>query len=291
MNKQNKILDNFFSDRAGINYFEYKEKPIIIYEDHRTILNVLFFLYKIGYLNINYVPNIISFDLHDDGQQSLNKSEIFDILKVKRFDDIDLKDFWSFVEFDCSGLDNDWVKTAMELNMIKDYVNIGGMYIENAEKGFYKNEDGIIHKLHILKHLDFELSEDSKGILCNLSDETLPIRNIFGYNTNIRNDFTDNQYPYILDFDLDCFTIQNPNIKSGISSEPLGVIWDEKTFKNMYQGFHDLFLKQFMECLILRSEIVTICMEPNYCNGYSNSIKILEYLDKYFFDGKLRLTI
>lgn len=295
MEEQFKI-DDFFSKRTGINIFKYYDTNVIIYEDHRTILNVLFVLFKIGKLKFDLVPNIISFDLHDDFNQGLKKSEIFNILNVKSFDNIELKDFWSFVEFDCNGLDNDWVKTAMELNIIKDYVNIGGYYIDNLkESPEYISEDNISHKLYYLKHLDFELSNTDNfiGQLVNPIKRTLELRNIFGFNNfeNYQNNFSDIQYPYILDFDLDCFTAPNTTLCDFSDNEPLGVPWNEKTFKNLYYGFSDNFVRDFMRCLIKRSEITTICLEPFYCGGYKESIQILEYLDKYIFEGKLQTSI
>lgn len=295
MKEQFKI-DDFFSKRTGINIFKYYDTNIIIYEDHRTILNVLFVLFKIGKLKFDLVPNIISFDLHDDFNQGLKKSEIFNILNIKSFDNIELKDFWSFVEFDCNGLDNDWVKIAMELNMIKDYVNIGGYYIDNLkESPEYISEDNISHKLYYLKHLDFELSNTDNfiGQLVNPIERTLELRNIFGFNNfeNCQNNFSDIQYPYILDFDLDCFTAPNIMLVDFSDNEPLGVPWNEKTFKNLYYGFSDNFVRDFMRCLIKRSEITTICLEPFYCGGYKESIQILEYLDKYIFEGKLQTSI
>lgn len=65
----------------------------------------------------------------------------------------------------------------------------------------------------------------------------------------------------------------------------------KKTFKNLYYGFSDNFVRDFMRCLIKRSEITTICLEPFYCGGYKESIQILEYLDKYIFEGKLQTSI
>lgn len=298
MESKFKIAEYFFH-RAGINIFDYYNTKVIIYEDHRTILNVLFSLYKFGLLTFEQIPNIISFDLHDDCLDGLKKSEIFDILKVKKFEDIELKDFWGFTEFDCSGLDNDWVKTAMELGMIKDYVNIGGVYTANIDNiNEYISEDKVSHKVFKLKHLDFELAktDDYIGKLSNTYENTLYLRDIFGFNNydNSLNNFQDinTQYPYILDFDLDCFTIPNMDMNdfSG-KNEPLNSIWTEKLFKNLYYGFHDNIVNDFMKCLIKRSKIVTICLEPFYCGGYKESIQILEYLDKYFFECKLNVSI
>lgn len=278
-----KIVE-FFNQRNNISSFFYKDKPIIIYNDHRTILNVLYSLYKLEYLNIKDPVNIISFDLHDDSFDSFKKSEIFDILNVKRFDDINIKDFFGFIEFDISVIDNDWVKVGMELNMIKDYLNIGALYSSNLNKK-YIDESGIKHDLIGIRHLDFELSNKANGLLVDESNNK--IKNIFNFNGN---NFIEPKNKYILDFDLDCFTVQNKTTEIG-DIDGVTIPWNERTFQAMYKGFYDDYIMNFMESLILNSEIVTICMEPFHCCSHLDSAILLSYLDKYLFEGKLGISL
>lgn len=272
-----------FCCRSGMQAFEVNGNIIIVYQDHRQILNVMFYLYINGLIQRNNPPDIISFDFHDDCVESKPYPELCKCMNVNSIDEATAKDFFSFVEFDLSPLDNDWVKTAMEFSFIKNYVNVGGRQLDNINKNpTYVSADNVIHDFHILDHLDFELSPKGK-LGSDDYEANSKIREIFRFNQfkENANEFSVGNTPLLIDFDLDCFSSEV------MARSETNVPWNEKLFKHLYYGYYDTFVNQFMQCLFDRSIVITICTEPEYCGGYQESSQIFGYLNKYFFDEKL----
>ena len=258
-----------------------KDKYIILYDDHRSILNVLLEAKKLGMFSTT--PNIIFFDKHDDAcNPNIKANELFKQWGVEKIDDVSNRDFWSFVEFDLSSIDDDWLLAGMELGIINNAVVIGkddiNINIEDMNNRF-DSSDGKKHELYSISHLDFSLGD--RGCL---GDSFIAepyyqnVRNIFEYNQeSCYKDFSEEvSNPFVLDFDLDCFTTE---------CEDKVYAWPESIFRNKY--FLDDEVSSFMSRLIKRSTFITICREPTCCGGLGESNKILEYLDKYFFDGSL----
>jgi hypothetical protein len=267
------------SERANMETYVYCDKRIIVYDDHRSLLNVLFEARKNETLTA--APNLIYFDLHDDACKVPLKSELLKKIGTPDLNKSSSKQFWSFTEFDLSILDDDWLLTGMELNLIYHAIVIGDdnytkLNIENL-KGSYTSEDGIIHFVHSISHIKEMLS--SRGCLgdCLIREDYYKIvRKIFQYNNEKSEDFDEGINPFILDFDLDCFT-------TGCRGKTYA--WPESIFRNEYGDERENF---FMQQLIERSSFITICREPKCCGGIGESNKILGYLDKYLFDGCLK---
>ena len=229
-------------------------------------------------------PNIIFFDRHDDAcNPNLNVEELLGKWGVDKIEDVSSRDFWSFVEFDLSSLDDDWLLAGMELDLINHAVVIGQKENSNIQdlNNMFESSDGKHHELFDIYHLDWSIG--SRGCL---GDNVMKEE----YYENVRNIFEYNQPPYgrydkfskevtkpfVLDFDLDCFTTE---------CEDKTYAWPEDIFKEKYVYNEDV--RYFMKRLIERSTIITICREPACCGGLGESNKILGYLDKYFFEGNL----
>ena len=102
------------SYRTNINTYTFRDKHIILYDDHRTLLNILFEAKKLG--EFTETPNLIYFDLHDDACELLPKSQLLARMGVNDLSEATSKQFWSFVEFDLGVLDDDWLlRTAEQL--------------------------------------------------------------------------------------------------------------------------------------------------------------------------------
>lgn len=273
-------MENLYelSYRANINVYRYNEKYIILYDDHRTILNILFQAQKIGIFA--QTPNLIYFDYHDDACENAPKSELLKKIGVKSLDKATDKQFWSFVEFELGSLDDDWLLTGMELDLIKDAIVIGAEQDHNigALGGKpYISENGIEHELYSISHLSNSL--DSRGCL---GDSLLKepyyqrVRNIMQYNTDDNRRFETNIYPFVLDFDLDCFSTECRNKTMS---------WPEQIFEQEYGQGTRAF--DFIYNLIERASFITVCRESGCCGGIGEANKILGYLDRYFFDRAL----
>lgn len=273
------------SNHTNIEVYSFHDKYIILYDDHRSILNVLFETKKLGLFSTT--PNIIFFDKHDDAcNPQINAKDLFEKWGIERIEDVSSRDFWSFVEFDLSGLDDDWLLAGMELGLINHAVVIGQTENSNMRdlNNLFESSDGEVHELFDIYHLNYSLG--SRGCLGdNVIKEP--------YYENVRNIFEYNQPPYgrydkfskevtnpiVLDFDLDCFTTECENNVYA---------WPEAIFREKY--YDNETVQYFMYRLIERSTFITICREPKCCGGLGESNKILGYLDKYFFDGWLRMT-
>lgn len=261
---------------SNINTYNYRNKHIILYDDHRCILNVIFESLLLNTFN-GQIPNIIFFDHHDDACYTdvrLASYGVDNVLKLEK------NKFWSIVEFDLSTLDDDWVTTGMELGLINDVVCIGSEVnhnIENWDNHTYKTATNIEHKGFCINHLKWEIGD--RGTLGDSMTEYHPeyiqVRDIFSYH----NGGFDKKVskPYILDFDLDCFITE---------CKDHTFAWPEKIFWEEYGAF-DPKCSSFMQQLISRASLITICKEPQCCGGIGESNKILGYLDRYLFNGTL----
>lgn len=270
------------SNHTNIEVYSFHDKYIILYDDHRSILNVLFETKKLGLFSTT--PNMIFFDKHDDAcNPQINAKDLFEKWGVERIEDVSSRDFWSFVEFDLSGLDDDWLLAGMELGLINHAVVIGQTENSNMRdlNNLFESSDGEVHELFDIYHLNYSLG--SRGCLGdNVIKEP--------YYENVRNIFKYNQPPYerydkfskemtnpiVLDFDLDCFTTECENNVFA---------WPEAIFREKYYDNGEV--RHFMHKLINRSTIITISREPACCGGLGESNKILGYLDHYLFDGCL----
>ena len=273
----NKIADiGQLSWHSNINTYNYRGKHIVLYDDHRWILNVIFEAMKLNIFN-GKIPNIIYFDHHDDAcytDVKLSKYSINNVLEMTS------RNFWSLVEFDTSPQDEDWVTVGMEFGLINDVVCIGNECnhnINNWDNNTYKTATNKEHKGFCINHLNWEIGD--RGSIGDSMKEDYPeykrIRDIFGYHN--RNFDTMVSTPYILDFDLDCFTTE---------CKDRTFAWPEKIFWEEYGSFSPK-CSSFMQQLIARASIITICREPKCCGGIGESNKILGYLDRYLFDGVL----
>ena len=271
--------------RSNIECFYYKtingtDKTIFLYEDHRTLLNVLFEASKL--INETRVPNLIFFDRHDDACPTKRLSELLNNMGKISLSDVTSKEFWSFVEFDLSYLDDDWLLTGMELGLINNAIVIGQELNANISRlhNKYQTEDLIQHNLYSIPHLNSSLNNRGcLGDTCITDTSFTEIRNIFQYNNKPENRdrFDSNDiYPFVLDFDLDCFTSE---------CRDTTMAWAEKVFKEEY--YDNFKTSNFMQQLISRCQFITICKESKCCGGLGESNKILSYLDKYIFDGSL----
>ncbi|MBR6081823.1 MAG: hypothetical protein IKP62_02725 [Salinivirgaceae bacterium] len=278
MNTESIIND--LSQRANVMTFRYLEKTIVLYDDHRWILNVLFSLKEGGFWG-DKTPNIIYFDKHDDAAKLFPNT--IDIIKqYNRKEQKSLRDFLTLVEFDLNPYDGDWVTAGMELELIDNVVCIGTDFKYNRnisiwDNNIYETQNGIEHKGFCINHLKSEIGY--QGIIGDTEKYNQDVRDIFGYKGENAELKPDN--PYVLDFDLDCFTTE---------CRDKTFAWPKGIFKNEYADDKNLSLSHFIQNLKSNASIITICREPNCCGGLGESNKILGYLDTYFFEGALGTT-
>lgn len=277
------------SNRSNINVYNYPDycrqvnddRRIIVYDDHRTILDVLYYAMDVGHFG-EQVPTVISFDRHDDSVVlSREKKQRAKAVRRICLSQSNYERMWRFVEFELSVLDDDWVRAGMELGLIKHYIGFGHNSIDagNIEQGFecYKSLDKIIHHLYSNGHLNYEMG--FRGVI---GDER------YGWSQRRNSLLDDLQFhfgdfdvdeiaPFVLDIDLDCFAID---------CEDHLMAWPESIFAERY--VENYKANSFIRSLISRSSLITICREPGCCGGIGEANRILEMLDYYWFNGVLK---
>lgn len=270
-------------NRTNINKFSLVGKDVFIYEDHRSILNIL---YHANVKDVIEAPvDIIYFDYHDD---AIEPSEAVKSAASKfKLSESNEREFNSIVEHDLRPLDDDWVKSGMEFGLINDAVVIGAEEYQNIGSdswATYSDVKNNTHNLYSISHLSASLG--SRGCLGDsqlTSAYFKPVRELFNY------DYRDPEYyegpskHFVLDFDLDCFSAP---FRSKQMAWPENQVQEEFFEKVGFYGNYTPF--EFIKVLIDKCEFITICTEPNSCGGYKESFKILQYLDKYLFNDELR---
>lgn len=256
------------------------DKLVIIYDDHRWLLNVLFKIQKDGLLE--GAPKLVFFDSHDDAGQSQKKSELLAHIGVENVLDATEKQFSAFVDYDIRADDGNWLSVACELNLVSDVVVIGDKYSHNIEEmdGIYSAEDGTEHHLYNLsENLEYELG--CRGSLGDRAreDEFSDIRAFFNSGYGYDHARIGEMSPFVLDFDLDFFTL---NTNEGI------LAWPQQIWQKHFSGYNPG--AQMVRDLINQAMVITICREPDYCGsigGIAGSNYNLQNLDNYFFEGQL----
>jgi hypothetical protein len=253
---------------------------VIMYDDHRWLLNVLFKIQKDNLLP--YAPKLVFFDSHDDYAGTRKQSQLLKSLGVGNLLDATEKDFSAFVDYEIGTDDGNWLSVACELNLISDAVVIGnkfGTNILSEEDVVHKSEDGTEHHLYKLSSdLDYELG--GRGSLGDTfrEDDFQGVRQFFDIKYGHDYAHIGKISPFILDFDLDFFTL---NTDEGIIAWPLS-IW-----KKHYGQFS--MERRFIEDLMKKAEVITICREPDYCGnpGIGGANYNLQNLDRFFLNGDL----
>lgn len=263
---------------SNFEVYHYGDKDVILYDDHRCILTALFEAKKLGIINGN--TNLVTFDLHDDARPIRPDTEdILEEMKNQDLSEISSRDFKSFVEFDVSEYDDDWVKVGMELGLINHIINIGCEENDNIRRwdhNRYVTKSNQEHLGFVLSHLRGELNSHGGRIGDVALHENDNLREILCFDqVGVYPSVSENAN-FVLDFDLDCFTTKCMEKRFA---------WPEKIFRNEY-GL-DSEAGRFLYNLIGRSKFITICREPSYCGGIGEANKILNYLDRYFLRGSL----
>lgn len=261
---------------TGIEHYYYGDKDILVFDDHRTTLGVIFEANKLGLFG-GQVPNLVTFDFHEDCCDAGKQSEILKKIGVDYLKDATSRQFWSFVEFDLSKMDDDWIAAAQELNLVNNVTIIGNEANHNIDNNqVIVDESGYLHRRFSISHIGFSLG--NRGCLGDTMIKE-PYYSDVRDTLQFHNGVFDNRpvYPYILDIDLDCFSAE---IRQKTVSWPEQMFFDE-FFSTPERGV-------FTKMLINRATLITISREPNCCGGLGESNKILQYIDRYWFEGALK---
>lgn len=266
------------SQFANFETYNLGNKEIIVYDDHRCILTALFEARKLGIIDKS--TNLITFDRHDDARPiHPDTDKLLDKWVDADLSEISSRDFKSFVEFDISERDDDWVNVGMELGLINNVVNIGcdeNFNIQEWHNSTYADKVGRNHLGFVIGHLRDALNRHGGSIADVAKKSNDRLRAVIGYNIESLYPSLQDDVDFVLDFDLDCFT-----------TECMGkrFAWPESIFLKEYAP--DSAAGYFMHDMISKSKFITICREPSFCGGIGEADKILGYLDRFFLHGCL----
>lgn len=267
------------SQRANINHKITSSKNVVIYEDHRTILNVLFLLKEKQ--EIEEPLDLVMFDNHDDfcDPSPLALKKVISFLKKPTKEKL-----YNIVEFDLNPLDDDWVKFGMELGLI------GNVFLFNSDESNVHFREEYITKKFGTKYLynlgDVWTALGYHGILNDpVKREYQQLLADFGWEfIEGKYRFSQNKRKYVFDIDLDCFSTRILDKTIAIPEE----IIIKRLTELSYPSYHYYYTSQnFMKDLIKDSELVTLCYENGCCGGIREAHKIFNMVDYVLFDNEL----
>ncbi|MCU0439033.1 MAG: UPF0489 family protein [Raineya sp.] len=251
------------------------EKDVVIYEDHRTILNILYWLKQTRYINTSI--DLITFDRHTDFCDISPET----IKKISK-PNLTFQQLYQIVEFELNPLDDDWIKAGMEANLINNCFLLSA---ENLDEPFlqeYKTKKWGKKKYYYLGDVWYLF--DYKQVLNDpLNEGCKEFWESFGWNFDYKSSkFIDNRHPFVLDFDLDCFSTEIMTKNIAIPEELL-----QDSFNKNINNYNFNSVRHFLKYLIEESQIVTICIENSYCGGIRQAQRIFNAIDYLLFDGEL----
>lgn len=258
------IID--LEQRTNYSVYDFKGKHIVLYDDHRCLLNVLYMAKQ----KFGCAHDVFYFDNHDDAKD-LNPNEVKEIIGLGT--NYSLQNLWNFVEFTSAPEDDSWLNAGFELGLINNAIVFGA-----------EIEDSNVRSLPHNQYIDLRLRHHfAYSILnaVNWSEMYYSYGSVAGIEKK-QVDLIKQSSGFILDFDLDCFASYINGIAGG---EYIAV--PESMF---CKWINNQYLKALMNDLINKANVITICMEPGCCGGLGESYRILYLLDKYLFKGCLGTT-
>lgn len=269
------------SNRANIIHKNTSLNEVVIYEDHRTILNVLFHLKERR--KIEESLDIIMFDDHDDFLPVRNKT----LRRLLKFLDKPSKEkLNTIVEFDLNSSDDNWVKAGMELGLINNV-----FLFNSSQSTVYFGEKYETQRFGT-KYL-YNLGDVWKVLgfhgLFNdpINAQNQPLCEAFGWvmkDKNSKYGFAENRRKFIFDIDLDCFSTQ---ILDKTVALPEEILIPRLIEKSSHLNHYYYCCQDFIQDLIQKSEIATLCFENGCCGGIREAYRIFNVVDRVFFGNEL----
>lgn len=267
------------AQRSNINHKSTSENEVIIFEDHRTIINVLYFL--IEKRDLKESVDLIMFDNHDDycHPRENTVKKIVEFLKNPNTEELN-----QIVEFDLNPLDDDWVKVGMELGLIN---NVFLFNSDETRVGFREEYETQTYGTKYLYNLgDVWSALGYHGYLNDpIKDEYQVLWDDFGWELKDgKFDFKEDRRKFVFDIDLDCFSTRIMDKTIAIPEE----IIIERLTQHSRASYHYYYSsQQFMKELIRRAEMVTMCYENGCCGGIREAHKIFNMVDYVLFDNEI----
>ncbi len=175
--------------------------------------------------------------------------------------DSSIHDLRDIIEKNFRPTNSSFIYAAMELGIVNDVLIISPDTSDSLKNDKYTDRRGIEHSLYYTTSPVNFWYPRGRGILNDISN---PKKN------EIRDKIVNSQI--IIDFDLDYFTYFK----------------DEKLFSISKDNFNRIFLNSYrgnsLSYLITdKSSVITVALEPLFCGGIKNCVRILDlFINDYF---------
>ena len=268
--------------RTNHRILHYDNTRIVIYDSHRCIIPVLW--QAANEKLINTPCTLIYFDQHSDALKPSEEA-------LKRIKEIlsrqsEFKDIFNLTEFYLHSINDNWLRTAMELNLIGDAILIGGSRNLPFEHQEYTDHQGKLHKLYDIPFLDGAFSYQGDFSDLPRRDELQPLWDTLCWEFSNGHFNMKEDEPILLDFDLDYFSFSWRSITKAWLPE---FFHREFLELNWYQTTTGWTGQLFVKSLIKRAPIITIAKQTEICGGELEVTNILRELNNILFDGCLEL--
>jgi len=273
------------AQRCHVNVHSVRDKPLVVYEDHRFLLFVLWHAMHRAEARLPSPPLLITFDRHDDAKPP--STSAMGALRTLRQQATE-RDVLACTEWELSTLDDDWLLAAMELGVVGDVINVGAEETPNLDGFVTTHTDhlGQDHRIWQIPHLHSCLAYQG-----DLSDHARrndlgSLWSALGWQPGSGFDSDPHDLPpIILDFDLDCFA---DDMSNHLMAWPPELMLQRLRKASTYDLTRGWSAQGFLDALEDRIKFRTVALESGFCGGLSQSSQILDVLDQALWDSELR---
>ena len=263
-------MKKFIKQIRANNYytlFVLRDKPVIVFKDHRFIIPVLWLAHKTGVIQQGI--NMFRFDAHLD--DLLPEAQVVtDFKRVSTF-----AQCFEFTRDRLRKRDDDWLSFALETRMVEASVTV----CEHQEPHPHYSK-----RSYRLNGLDGALNYQGKLSDHARSDELSPMWSVLGWTLESPNMINNS---ILFDIDCDYFTFG----WRGLTSSWLNKFYDKEFSKTTvtYPTTNNWSHFGVVEKIIERAPFITIAIEPDFCGGILEAKMIVEKLNELFFENTLNI--
>ena len=255
-------------------------KPIIIYEDHRFIVPILWLAKK--HKLINSGINMFCMDGHIDGLlHQKNKDKIKNFANLSSFEDV-----FIFCRDQLGTMDDDWIKLLMDCDLLNDIV-VAGDNRNHFDDKEYVDVNKEKHRLRTM--FGFEGSFDYQGSLADLARPDLynELWQIIGWENVPRKGFEMDSVPILFDIDCDYFIYSWRGRSYAWRKDFYEIEFNKISSYDSASGWSG---REFLLKLLDRAPFITIALESVCSGGKQESKNILGELNSQLFNGVIDLN-
>ena len=245
---------------------------LVIYDDHRAILPVLWEARRTGV--IDDLATLMIWDAHIDA--AIVKNEI-ENASTKLAKDSTLQDAYCYASLSVGSNDGSWIIPAMEAGLVGEVVYSYRQHDISADKQEYEDSSGRLHRFYDIGSVRSSLEHQGSlvDVVCHEKHQTL--WNALSWDAG-KCSFTDNPN-LVLDIDLDAFFFRGTHGK---------YVWREEMFVDEFAhrfpnapSDHVPSVDFFLQMLLSKVRLITIAREPQMMHSQMEMHEIWSNINRY----------